>query len=216
MYQPLGFRNFTRPDYVSKLRKSLYGLKQAPRVWYQLFPDYVSTIGFVHSKSDQSLFIYQQGRDMAYLLLYIDDIILTTSSEPLRQSIMSSLNAKYVEAIIARAGILDYGLHLYKLSIGTLTLYTDADWVGCPDTRKSTSGFFVFLGDNLISWSSKRQATISRSSAKVEYRGVANVVSEARWLQNLLLELHHPLSTMTIVYCDNVSAIYLSGNPVQH
>ncbi|GAA0140125.1 transmembrane signal receptor [Lithospermum erythrorhizon] len=153
---------------------------------------------------------------MAYLLLYIDDIILTTSSEPLRQSIMSSLNAKYAEAIIARAGTLDYGLHLYKLSTGTVTLYTDANWADCPDTRKSTLGFCVFLGDNLISWSSKRQATIYRSSAEAEYRGVANVVSEACWLRNLLLELHHPLLTATIVYCDNVSAIYLSGNPVQH
>ncbi|GAA0165852.1 hypothetical protein LIER_21146 [Lithospermum erythrorhizon] len=62
----------------------------------------------------------------------------------------------------------------------------------------------------------KRVATISRSSAEVEYRGVANVVSEACWLRNFLLELYHPLTKATIVYCDNVSAIYLSENPVQH
>ncbi|GAA0174522.1 transmembrane signal receptor [Lithospermum erythrorhizon] len=74
---------------------------------------------------------------------------------------------------------LDYGLHLYKSSSCALISYTDADWAGCQDTRKSTSGYCVFLGDNLISWSSKRQATVSRSSVEVEYRGVANVVSEA-------------------------------------
>ena len=58
--------------------------------------------------------------------------------------------------------------------------------------------------------------TISRSCAEAEYRGVANVVVETAWLRNLLRELHSPLSTATLVYCDNVSAIYLSANPVQH
>ncbi|GKC72495.1 ribonuclease H-like domain-containing protein [Tanacetum coccineum] len=80
----------------------------------------------------------------------------------------------------------------------------------------STSGYCVFLGDNLLSWSAKRQHTLSRSSAEAEYRGVANVVAETAWLRNLLRELHSPLSTATLVYCDNVSAVYMSVNPVQH
>ncbi|XP_071699580.1 uncharacterized mitochondrial protein AtMg00810-like [Rutidosis leptorrhynchoides] len=67
----------------------------------------------------------------------------------------------------------------------------------------------VFLGDNLISWSSKRQPTVSRSSAEAEYRGVANVVSESCWICNLLLELHVSFSKATLVFCDNVSAIIL-------
>nr|GFC31450.1 ribonuclease H-like domain-containing protein [Tanacetum cinerariifolium] len=61
-----------------------------------------------------------------------------------------------------------------------------------------------------------RQHTISRSSAEAEYRGVANVVAETRWLHNLLREIYSLLSTATLVYCDNVSAVYLSANPVQH
>lgn len=73
-----------------------------------------------------------------------------------------------------------------------------------------------FLGDNLISWSPKRQPTISRSSAEAEHRGVANAVAETCWLRNLLCELHTPIPKVTIVYCDNVSAVYLSTNPVQH
>ncbi|KAK4346002.1 hypothetical protein RND71_036178 [Anisodus tanguticus] len=111
---------------------------------------------------------------------------------------------------------LDHDLHLYPSSTTTLISYTDVDWGGCPDIRCSTYGYCVFLGDNLISWSSKRQATFSRSSAEAEYRGVANVVSESCWLQNLLLELHCHVPNATLVYCDNVSAIYLSENPVQH
>ncbi|KAK4338858.1 hypothetical protein RND71_040320 [Anisodus tanguticus] len=113
-------------------------------------------------------------------------------------------------------GTLDYRLHLYPSSTSTLVSYTDADWGGCPDTRRSTSGYCMFLSKNLVSWSAKRQATLSRSSAEAEYRGVANVVSESCWLRNLLLELHCPIQKATLVYCDNISAIYLSGNPVQH
>ncbi|KAK4340606.1 hypothetical protein RND71_039107 [Anisodus tanguticus] len=101
-------------------------------------------------------------------------------------------------------------------SITGLTSYSDADWGGCPDTRHFTYGYCIFLGDNLLSWSSKRQTTLSRSSTETEYRGVANVVSEFCWIRNLLLELHCPIQKATLVYCDNISAIYLSGNLVQH
>lgn len=74
----------------------------------------------------------------------------------------------------------------------------------------------VFLWDSLVSWSSKRQPTVSRSSAEAEYRAVANVVAETTWLQQLLLELHIPLQRATLVFCNNVSAVYLSTNPMQH
>ncbi|XP_021985187.1 uncharacterized mitochondrial protein AtMg00810-like [Helianthus annuus] len=113
-------------------------------------------------------------------------------------------------------GTLDYGIRIVRSRSHDLVAYSDADWGGCPDSRRSTNGYCVFLGDNLLSWSSKRQPTVSRSSAEAEYRGVANAVAEATWLRNLLLELHTPLHRALIVYCDNVSAVYLSDNPVQH
>ncbi|GKB81506.1 ribonuclease H-like domain-containing protein [Tanacetum coccineum] len=100
-------------------------------------------------------------------------------------------------------GTVDFGLQLYASATTSLVGYTDVDWAGCPSTRTSTLGYCVFLGDNLLSWSAKRQHTLSRSSAKAEYRGVANVVAETAWLRNLLRELHSPLSTATLVYRDN-------------
>ena len=113
-------------------------------------------------------------------------------------------------------GTSTHGLHISPSVVNTLTAYTDADWGRCPDTRRSTYGYCVYLGDNLVSWSAKRQPILSCSSAETEYRGVANVVAESCWLRNLLLELQCPITKATIVYCDNVSAAYLSGNPIQH
>ncbi|XP_021991474.1 uncharacterized mitochondrial protein AtMg00810-like [Helianthus annuus] len=316
----MGFRHKQFPNHVCRLKKSLYGLKQAPRAWYQRFTDYVLTLGFKHSRCDASLFTFHHGSDTAFLLLYVDDILLVTSSDLLRQRLMSSLadefamkdlgplsyflgisvtktantmflsQQSYAADIIGRAGMqscnpvampvdtnsklsatsgepfhdptlyrslagaLQYltftrpdityavqqvcmhmhapridhwnalkriiryvkgtatlGLMLTGSSSPSLISYTEADWAGYPDTRRSTSGYCIYFGDNLISWSSKRQSTISRSSAEAEYRGVANVVAEICWLRNLLLELQLPLSRATLVYCDNVSAIYLSG-----
>jgi len=108
------------------------------------------------------------------------------------------------------------GLHLRRSDHNDLVAYSDADWAGCPDTRRSTSGFCVFMGDAMISWSSKRQTTVSRSSAEAEYRGVTNAVAECTWLRQLLGELDSPLTTATIIFCDNVSACYMSSNPVHH
>ena len=113
-------------------------------------------------------------------------------------------------------GTINNGITISASPSTTLKAYSDADWAGCPDTRRSTSGYCVFLGDSLVSWSSKRQTTVSRSSAEAEYRAVANAVAECCWLRNLLRELHVVVNSATVIYCDNVSAVYLSENPVHH
>ena len=86
MHQPYGFRDPSYPTHVCRLQKSLYGLKQSPRAWYQRFTNFVSSMGFNHSQCGHSLFIYSKGDDMAFILLYVDDILLITSSDILRST----------------------------------------------------------------------------------------------------------------------------------
>ena len=90
--QPAGFVDSSRPDLVCRLNKSLYGLKQATRAWYSRFATFLLTLGFTESeaKSDSSLFIYRRGDETAYLLLYVDDIVLTASSQQLLQRVIST------------------------------------------------------------------------------------------------------------------------------
>jgi hypothetical protein len=89
--QPTGFVDSFRPDMVCRLNRSLYGLKQAPRAWNTRFAVFLLTLGFVEAKSDMSLFIYHPGAETAYLLLYVDDIVLTASSESFLCRIITSL-----------------------------------------------------------------------------------------------------------------------------
>jgi hypothetical protein len=79
-------------------------------------------------------------------------------------------------------GMPEYGLLLCRTSCSDLTIYTDADRAGCLDTCRSTSGYVVFLGANLVSWLAKQQTVVSRSSVEAEYHVVANGVAEATWL----------------------------------
>jgi hypothetical protein len=113
-------------------------------------------------------------------------------------------------------GTMSHGILLCASADFTVTAYSDADWGRCPDTRRSTSSFCIYLGDSLVSWSSKRQPTVSRSSTEAEYREVANAAAECIWLRQLLGELHRDIKKATVVFCDNVSAVYMSLNPVHH
>ncbi|XP_038698058.1 uncharacterized mitochondrial protein AtMg00810-like [Tripterygium wilfordii] len=97
-----------------------------------------------------------------------------------------------------------------------LIAYCDSDWAGCPITRRSTTGYCVFLENSLISWGTKRQKTVSLSSAEAEYRAMAGTCCEITWLRALLRDLFLPLSGPSVMHCDNQAALHIAANPVFH
>ncbi|KAM0986195.1 hypothetical protein ACFX14_013409 [Malus domestica] len=93
--------------------------------------------------------------------------------------------------------------------------HTDVDWAGFVTDRRSTSRYFTFVGDNLVSWQSKKQKVVSRSSVKAEYRGMAYGVCELLWIRNLLGELRFKPKHAMQLNCNNKAAIDIAHNPVQ-
>ena len=97
-----------------------------------------------------------------------------------------------------------------------LHAFCDADWAGNPDDRRSSTGYGIFIGQCLVSWSSKKQPIVSRSSTEAEYRGLALTTADVYWIRMLLRELHISLSSPLTLWCDNLSAISLASNPIFH
>ncbi|XP_013615307.1 PREDICTED: uncharacterized mitochondrial protein AtMg00810-like, partial [Brassica oleracea var. oleracea] len=103
-------------------------------------------------------------------------------------------------------GMLTHGINLSKDTDFTLRAYNDSDWAGCHHTRRSTSGLCTYLGSNLISWSSKKQPTVSRSSTEAEYRALSETAAELSWMCSILREIGVPITVTPELYCDNLSS----------
>jgi len=325
MAQPPGFQHPQYPAAVCKLRKAIYGLKQAPRAWFSRLSARLIDLKFTSSKSDSSLFIYKAKGITIFVLIYVDDIIITGSHPETISQLIKDLHDSFALKDLGRLNFFlgveatwhPDGLHLsqqryihdlltktnmllakpistplsasttlsrfegstvtdptsYRSTVGSLqylsltrpdiafavnkvsqfmqdprdshwsavkrilrylkstishtfcihknsskqlTAYSDSDWASCPDDRRSTSGYCVLLGKNILSWSSKKQPTVSRSSTESEYKAIANAAAELTWIQTLLHELGVTSPTQPVLYCDNIGATYLVSNPIYH
>jgi histone deacetylase 1/2 len=327
MQQPPGFEDSNRPNYVCKLDRALYGLKQAPRAWYSRLSAKLVALGFKRSKADTSLFFYSKGGITMFVLVYVDDIIVASSTENATTALLKDLKEdfalkdlgelhyflgievskvcngiiltqdKYASDLLKKVGMSDckpvstplstseklslhegtllgdrdathyrsvvgalqyltltrpdiafsvnkvcqflhapttvhweavkrilryvkqctkLGLKIYKSPSTLVSAFSDADWAGNIDDRKSTGGFAVFLGTNLVSWSSRKQPTVSRSSTESEYKAIANATAEVMWVQILLKEIGVYSPRAAKLWCDNLGAKYLTSNPVFH
>jgi histone deacetylase 1/2 len=327
MTQPAGFEASDK-SLVCKLHKSLYGLKQAPRAWYERLTQTLLQMGFTASKCDPSLLVLHQQGACIYVLIYVDDILITGSAPHLIQDLIHKLNikfalkqlgevdyflgievnhvasgglflnqSKYIKDLLCKTnmdnckpigspmvsscrlskfgtdsltdatlyrstvgalqyatltrpdisfsvnkvcqfmahpleshwravkrilrylkGTINHGLLLHPSTSSppfSLRAYSDADWATDQDDRRSTSGSCIFFGSNLVSWGSKKQPLVARSSTEAEYRSMANTTAELIWIQSLLQELCIPYHPPTLL-CDNLSAVSLAHNPVLH
>jgi hypothetical protein len=98
----------------------------------------------------------------------------------------------------------------------TITAYSDADWAGDLDDRKSTTGYIILMNGNVINWNSKKQATVALSTAEAEYMAISAAVQEIKWLVQLLTEMQIKVKLPVTLYCDNQAAISISENDVHH
>jgi hypothetical protein len=100
----------------------------------------------------------------------------------------------------------NFGLHIRRSSSILVSTFSDVDWAGCSDDRKSTGGVAVFFGPNLISWCAKKQKIVSRSSTEAEYKAMTDATTELMWILSLLHELRIPCPRSARLWCDNMSA----------
>ncbi|CAL8136443.1 unnamed protein product [Prunus armeniaca] len=112
--------------------------------------------------------------------------------------------------------IVEQGLVFHRSNDFTLRNFSDPDWAGSVDDRRSTTSACIFFGPNLLTWTAKKQSTVSRSSTEAEYRALAHTAAEIRWFGFLFRELGIPLRSAPCVYVDNLSAIYVAANPIFH
>jgi len=109
----------------------------------------------------------------------------------------------------------DHCLYFYKSPSQQLIVFSDSEWAGCLDDKRFTSSYCLFLDKDILSWSSKKQPIVSRSSTLMsEYKALANASTELIWIQSLLSELEISLSYAPILHCDNIGETYLNSNPI--
>ncbi|KAL4195339.1 hypothetical protein AMTRI_Chr05g64150 [Amborella trichopoda] len=153
---------------------------------------------------------------LIYLTNTRPDIVHVVSIVPRFMSKPSKLHFLVKRILRYVQGTRSFSLKYTTEKDNSLAGYTDRDWAGSLDDRKSTSGYVFYLGSKVISWSSRKQKTVALSSAEAEYISATSTACEAVWLRKILYDLHHKQKDPTTIYCDNMSIIAMTKNPIFH
>ncbi|GJY69141.1 retrovirus-related pol polyprotein from transposon TNT 1-94 [Tanacetum coccineum] len=203
-----GFVDQDNPNHVYKLKKALYGLKQAPRAWYDLLSSFLLSQKFSKGAVDPTLFTQKEGKDILLMsMMGKMSIFLGRQISQSPKGIFLN-QSKYDLEIINK-----YGMETSDPVDTPMT--SNADHVGCQDTRRSTSGSMQLLGDKLGSWSSKKQKSKAISSREAEYIVLSGCCAQILWMRSQLTDYGLGLNKIPL-YCDKKSAIALCCNNVQH
>nr|GEX47002.1 hypothetical protein [Tanacetum cinerariifolium] len=241
--QPDGFVDQDNPNHAYKLKKALYGLKQAPRAWYDMLSSFLISQDFSKGLVDLTLFIRKNGNDlllkskldydkegkavdpshyhgMIDILLYLTvsrlDLQLAICMCARYQARPTKKHVHVVKRIFRYLrGTVHRGLWYPKDFSVALTSFANADHAGCQDIRRSTSGSVQFLGERLISWSSKRQKSVAISSTEAEYIALSGCSAQILWMRSQLSDYGLGFNKI-LIYCDNKSAIALCCNNCIH
>ncbi|GJV25205.1 retrovirus-related pol polyprotein from transposon TNT 1-94 [Tanacetum coccineum] len=242
--QPKGFIDADYPSHVYKLKKALYGLKQAPSAWYDELSMFLLHNHFFKGTIDLTLFIRHFDNDILVVQSnYVLEILKKYGMETydpigtpmeIKDKLDLGQNGTLVDATkyhsmigalmyltssrsdIVHATCLCARYQAKPIDSGfELTGFSDADYAGCKDTFKSTSGGAQFLGEKLVSWSSKKQDCTELSTAEAEYVSLSACCAQVIWMRTQLTDYGYHFNKI-LIYYDSKSAIAISCNPFQH
>lgn len=165
---------------------------------------------------DPSLYICIVG-SLHYLTLTKPDInhVVNLSSQFMQNP--NIINLQEVKTILRYVKeTIDHGLRIISQSSFKLYGFSDADYAGCATTRRFTNRYSIYLGANYISWSSRKQNTIARSSVEAAYKALAVTAAKFTWIYYILQDIGMYIKTVRVLLCDNLSALYINTNPVMH
>nr|GEY76288.1 copia protein [Tanacetum cinerariifolium] len=218
-----GFVDLDHPTYAYRLKKALYELKQAPRAWIDSC-DPIGTPMVYRLKLDEDPLGIPVGQTRFRSI--VGSLMYLTASRPdlvfvvcMCARYQASPTKKNLEALKRDfrylRGTINWGLWYPKDTAMTLTAYADANHAGCQDTRRSTSKSAQFLGDKLVSWSSKKQKSTAISTTEAEYIAMSGCCAQILWMRSQLTDYGFDFNKIPL-YCDNRNAIALCCNNVQH